>query len=355
MASNPKLQGVGDFGGSQPHEKMIKARVSLPCEIESADFEANTITIKMMTRDFAVSAGPRWLCTAPPKPEPQPVLMQERRAKRMSGSVVTEWSKWYASKYDTPDEAKADEFFANHIPHEWRHLCVAAHQPQSGPAPGDWLDVVKTALPNFRQQDDFLSSPGAPLMSDEDHEIIHIDTVQRIAQALAQPAQQPGLKLDAAGKATILAALTHYLREGQGDPARRTQEVHELAVGPDDCVISLDDAGIQELIDTVGACAVDEPANDDSVTTQDSEDRKFFETVVTVRVLSENAPVTNMSLFDVAYEIGEGPCVGRVEFAPPRELTCARMAARLSEFGSERGFFQIKEAVSKTSPDVQRG
>ena len=66
---------------------------------------------------------------AAPLPVQEPVLMQERRAKRMSGSVITEWSEWYASQYNTPEEAKADEFFAEHIPHEWRQLCVVPTTP----------------------------------------------------------------------------------------------------------------------------------------------------------------------------------------------------------------------------------
>ena len=66
---------------------------------------------------------------AAPLPVQEPVLMQERRAKRMSGSVITEWSEWYASQYNTPEEARADEFFAEHIPHEWRQLCVVPTTP----------------------------------------------------------------------------------------------------------------------------------------------------------------------------------------------------------------------------------
>jgi hypothetical protein len=45
---------------------------------------------------------------------------------------------------------------------------------------------------------------------------------------------------------TILAALRFYQEHGQGEPANRSDWIHELATNGDD-VISLDDAGIDEL------------------------------------------------------------------------------------------------------------
>ncbi|AMG36286.1 hypothetical protein [Achromobacter xylosoxidans] len=52
------------------------------------------------------------------------------------------------------------------------------------------LDGVRAALPEFRQQDDYLLAHGASLMSENSHEIIHIDTVRRIIRA-ALSATQP--------------------------------------------------------------------------------------------------------------------------------------------------------------------
>jgi hypothetical protein len=49
------------------------------------------------------------------------------------------------------------------------------------------LDRIKEALPEFRQQDDYLLAHGASLLSEHSHEIIHIDTALRIAEA-TQPA-----------------------------------------------------------------------------------------------------------------------------------------------------------------------
>jgi hypothetical protein len=45
------------------------------------------------------------------------------------------------------------------------------------------LDRIKEALPEFRQQDDYLLAHGASLLSEHSHEIIHIDTALRIAEA----------------------------------------------------------------------------------------------------------------------------------------------------------------------------
>lgn len=52
------------------------------------------------------------------------------------------------------------------------------------------LDGVRAALPEFRQQDDYLLAHGASLMSENSHEIIHFDTVRRIIRA-ALSATQP--------------------------------------------------------------------------------------------------------------------------------------------------------------------
>ena len=51
---------------------------------------------------------------------------------------------------------------------------------------------------------------------------------------------------------TIIAALAFYREHEQGEPANRTDEIHELACGEArgmDEDISLDDDGIRELIE----------------------------------------------------------------------------------------------------------
>ncbi|WP_310614060.1 hypothetical protein [Limnohabitans sp.] len=48
-----------------------KEPMSWPCVIETADFEKDTVTLKMRCRDYKISAGPHWLSTHPqPKQEP---------------------------------------------------------------------------------------------------------------------------------------------------------------------------------------------------------------------------------------------------------------------------------------------
>lgn len=92
--------------------------------------------------------------------------MQERRAKRMSGGVVTQWSSWYSSKYRTPDEAKADEFFADHIPHEWRHLYVETPQPKPQPEQPEQPEQEPVARVNddgFIVETGLLIAPGTLL------------------------------------------------------------------------------------------------------------------------------------------------------------------------------------------------
>jgi hypothetical protein len=45
--------------------------VAWPCEIEEADFEQDTITLKMLTSQYVVRAGKHWLSTIPPAQPPQ--------------------------------------------------------------------------------------------------------------------------------------------------------------------------------------------------------------------------------------------------------------------------------------------
>ncbi len=52
--------------------------------------------------------------------------------------------------------------------------------------------------------------------------------------------------LDETETATILAALRFYQEKGQGDPAMRSLDIHDIATA-DDYVISLDDNGIDDL------------------------------------------------------------------------------------------------------------
>lgn len=58
------------------------------------------------------------------------------------------------------------------------------------------------------------------------------------------------LSIDAAERATILAALRYCQQQGQGDPSNRSDEIHDIATDGDN-QISLDDEGIDVLCEKV--------------------------------------------------------------------------------------------------------
>lgn len=61
-----KCDNCGEFGEccQRPKEEQDGV-VMWPCEIETADFEEGTITLKMQCSDYKVSAGQHWLSTTP--------------------------------------------------------------------------------------------------------------------------------------------------------------------------------------------------------------------------------------------------------------------------------------------------
>jgi len=44
--------------------------VAWPCVIETADFEEDTVTLKMQSKDYSVGVGLHWLSTTPPQRKP---------------------------------------------------------------------------------------------------------------------------------------------------------------------------------------------------------------------------------------------------------------------------------------------
>lgn len=58
------------------------------------------------------------------------------------------------------------------------------------------------------------------------------------------------LCIDAAERATILAALRHYQQQGQGNPSDRSDEIHDIATDVGN-QISLDEEGIDVLCEKV--------------------------------------------------------------------------------------------------------
>jgi hypothetical protein len=73
------------------------------------------------------------------------------------------------------------------VVNSWTQISVMLATPPAAPA----LDRIKAALPEFRQQDDYLLAHGASLLSEQSHEIIHVDTALRIAGATPPAAAQP--------------------------------------------------------------------------------------------------------------------------------------------------------------------
>ena len=50
-------------------QEPVEVPQGYPCEIEEADFEANTITVKMLTNDYRIHAG-EYRLSASPSPAP---------------------------------------------------------------------------------------------------------------------------------------------------------------------------------------------------------------------------------------------------------------------------------------------
>jgi len=77
----------------------------------------------------------------------------------------------------------------------------------------DALERAREAIPEFRQQDDYLLAHGASLMSEDSHEIIHIDTLTKIVLAAlaSSPLLERGEGKDSAG-VSVDAAPVWFMR-----------------------------------------------------------------------------------------------------------------------------------------------
>lgn len=79
-------------------------------------------------------------------------------------------------------------------------------------------------------------------------------------------------------------------------------------------------------------------------------ERKFFKTLITVEVLSEDAPVgDDISLDDLHNMITDGDWSGRMEIAKVEELTPQQAATALTEQGSDPEFFGLNADGSEAS------
>lgn len=69
--------------------------------------------------------------------------------------------------------------------------------------------------------------------------------------------------------------------------------------------------------------------------------RKFYKTVVTVTILSEEPLGRGIELDDIAHQITRGDWSGEVNTGSSREVTARQTAALLAEQGSDPGFFRL--------------
>lgn len=157
--------------------------------------------------------------------------------------------------------------------------------------------------------------------------------------AAAELAASPSSLFDATDKATILAALTHYRDAGMGEPDNRSEELHAVATANEQ-VISMDAAGLADLIARVQSMA---PVTLEPEPCLDDEPRAYYETVLQVKVLSEDTPAEGMSLEDIAEAVSVGDCVGQITHSVPRLISAQTAARRLTEMGSEPGFFRLNQ------------
>ena len=71
--------------------------------------------------------------------------------------------------------------------------------------------------------------------------------------------------------------------------------------------------------------------------------RKFYRTVFTVEVLSEEPIRPDIDLVDLAYEITDGHASGRMDITEGKVLTGPQAAVALKAQGSDPEFFQLND------------
>jgi len=71
--------------------------------------------------------------------------------------------------------------------------------------------------------------------------------------------------------------------------------------------------------------------------------RKFYKTVITVTVLSEDNPVTETNLSRIHDQITDGDWSGEVDADGGTELTAKEAAQALLAQGSDPSFFQLSD------------
>jgi hypothetical protein len=83
------------------------------------------------------------------------------------------------------------------------------------------------------------------------------------------------------------------------------------------------------------------------------EPRKFYRTVYTVEVLSEEPITVNVDLDDLNYMITDGDCSGKIETNGSDEIDGVTAAKLLMEQGSDPEFFRIDKNGNDISDDEE--
>jgi hypothetical protein len=71
--------------------------------------------------------------------------------------------------------------------------------------------------------------------------------------------------------------------------------------------------------------------------------RKFYRTVVSIEILSEEPLGKDLDLEDLAYAIDQGPCVGHALRLKSKKISAKQAAKALYEFASEPSFFELSD------------
>jgi hypothetical protein len=74
---------------------------------------------------------------------------------------------------------------------------------------------------------------------------------------------------------------------------------------------------------------------------------KYYKTIVTITILSEEVPPEWNNLKDIDYLIDQGHCSGMVEATSETEVTAKEMAQLLMEQNTDTEFFNLDEEGNK--------
>lgn len=73
--------------------------------------------------------------------------------------------------------------------------------------------------------------------------------------------------------------------------------------------------------------------------------QRFFKTTITVEIISEECPVSELGLADIAHQITDGDCSGEITRTEVVRLTPGQAAQALIDQGSEPGFFGLGDVT----------